>query len=130
MSKEFIRSTVFAYFAANFTSAEVEYENLHTIEVSTRTTPFVDLSLRFIGNSQISLGNNSKSRQRGTVQAQVYVKEGKGSKVAYTLSDQIEALFMRKTISGIVFETPSVLTPVESSGWYRATIRCPYYFDY
>lgn len=129
MSIETIRSTLTSYFDANFTGAKVEYENHKTLELGTLVEPYVALALRFTSNTQVGLGENALTRQRGALQADVYVKSGTGTKVAYLLIGTIQALFKRKSISGIEFQIPTTLTPLEVAGWHRLTIRCPFYFD-
>lgn len=130
MITEQIRATVFGHFKTYFGAATLEYENLQTIDMSTRSDPFVDLSLRFLGNEQVSLGENPLSRQFGALQADIYVKEGKGSRAAYIIGDAVHALVSRKSILGVEFQTPKTLTPITHSGWYRLTVRCPFYMDY
>ena len=130
MSVEFIRSTVSEYFRVGFgATAAVEYENQDTIDPSTRTAPYVKLSLRLTTNEQISFNPTPRTRQRGAVQVDIYVKKGNGSKPAYDISDMVSNLFTRQNISGIVFETSSTLTPLDVAGWFRLTVRSPFYMD-
>lgn len=129
MSTEFIRSTVFDFFKIGFVSTEVEYENHETIDPSVRSTPYVALALRFTSNEQISFNPTPRTRQRGAVQTDIYVKQGKGSKEAYIIANAIETLFARKSVSNIEFGTPTTLTPVMVNGWFRLTIRSPFFFD-
>ena len=128
MTTEFIRETVAQYFKAGFTTAEIEYENKDTIDVSKRSLPYVKLNLRFTTNDQISFVP-VRTRQRGAVQVDIYVKNGTGSKAAYTMADEISELFKHKSISNIEFQTPKVLTPLDVVGWMRLTVRSPFYFD-
>ncbi len=129
MSMEHIRESAFAYFDANFTDAEKEFENLDVIDPSTRTEPYVSVSMRLGLSEQVTLNPTPITRERGNVQVDIYVKKGTGTKAAYTLGDKVTNVFKRKSISGIEFATPSALNPLEVNGWWRLTIRCPYYFD-
>lgn len=130
MTTEYLRATISEYFRVGFAStAEVEYENQSTIDPSTRATPYVKLSLRLTTNEQISFNPEPRTRQRGAVQVDIYVKKGTGSKTAYLIAETVNALFMRQSISGIEFQTPNTLSPLDVVGWFRLTLRCPFYYD-
>lgn len=129
MSDEYIREAVAAYISGNVTSAEVQYENLDSIDLSTRSDPYIDVTLRFTGNEQVSLGEPPLIRQRGAVQFDVYVKQGTGTKGAYAITKELHTLFTRKSISGIEFAVPTTLNPLKVAGWHRLTVRAPFYMD-
>jgi len=129
MSTEFIRSTVFGYIATNLLGIDIQFENIDSIDPSTRTAPYAKVSLRFTSNDQINLGEPALIRQRGAVQVDVYVKQGQGSKSGYSVIDSVSSLLSRKSISNIEFAIPTTLTPLEIAGWHRLTVRAPFYFD-
>lgn len=128
MDLESARHAIFGHYMTGMT-VDTVYENKDDIDPSDRTAPYVKLFIRLNGTAQESLGTPALIRQRGALQADVYVKKGQGTKPSYALVKQISDLFIRQNIGGVEFAIPTPLSPLEVDGWARLTIRCPFHFD-
>ena len=53
-------------------------------------------------------GGNNRYRHPGVVQIDISISEGKGSRIALTLADEVAAIFRGQNVSGIIFRAPAL----------------------
>lgn len=94
-------------------------------------TEFVTFNIVFGSQDQASMGAPTRNiyRQRGIVSVRIFTTLNRGAKRAMQLADQVAAIFRTKTISGIVFYSPSTTVVGQTDGVFQVNVAISFYVD-
>jgi hypothetical protein len=112
---------------ANFTP--VAWDN---VEFDMDANPeFVSFTISFGSQNQASMGapSNNIYRQRGIVSVRIFTTLNRGAKRAMQLADKVHGIFRSKTISGIVFFSPSTTVVGQTDGVFQVNVAVSFYVD-
>ena len=75
---------------------------------------------------QASLGTPRVWRATGIVVVQVFSPLGEGDGSAYSLADDVAAIFRGVTVQGVVFRAPSLTHIGPDGAWYQINVATPF----
>ena len=100
-------------------------------DLSTRTTPFILVSVRSRRSKQMGMvnGANKPRRVQGVAEFYIYTPEVSSPITRNGCLETLDNLFTAKTISSIVFGESVTPSPVTAVGWTSQGFLCSFYFD-
>ena len=114
---------------ADAESVPVQYPN--TEFTAPENSPWIKFMIQHDPTEQITFPAPTTVRYRtyGRILAQVFTPLEEGTKEALELARVIEVAFRRVTVSGVRFETPSVLPIGRREGVYQVNVECEWWHD-
>lgn len=132
MSVDAIESAILTRLADNWTTTPIAYANKPKPE---KQDAFIVADVRFMGESQISIGTGASGRlyrNRGWIVLSIFVPKNEGSGVAARYADELAAIFRGQTFDKVVCLAPAADggRPASEQGnhWLK-TVTCEFYSD-
>ncbi len=118
----------FAVSVASAESLSTGYDNDNTF-VQPESGKWARVSIQTIDSDLREIGQTKRTRNTGILFVQLFDDLGLGDKGLLALADIIVPLFRNIIVSGVTFQTPSVVRVGQSNKWYQINVHCPFHFD-
>lgn len=108
--------------SVEFSFADVDY-------TPTKDTPWVRLSVVPGEQRQVSMGSIRRFRRIGIVSVQIFTPAGSGDGLAKELADSVAAIFMGRTVDGVIFRGTGLDRVGVDGAWAVWNATTPYQAD-
>jgi hypothetical protein len=130
--KEF-RSAVFAEIEEwgqdSFPDLPIIYENGPVPDEDKIGPLWLDVSVRWYGSQQLSIGEVVAGRYSGVVSVLAFYREGQGTAAVDDVLDSLEQRLRTRRFGSSTLQFPEHYTPTFIKGWYKVGLMFPFYLD-
>lgn len=110
------------------TTVRCGYDNVHITPKQSDTDGCIRHSVFFEERPYVAVGNTLK-RQFGTVQIELFLPSGEGSKKALDIADLIDSAYSGQCVGSIRFQASTMPFRGVIGDFYKVNILIPYYND-
>ncbi|MFU2207227.1 phage tail terminator-like protein [Solidesulfovibrio sp. C21] len=124
MTPDAISQAIEVYFDANWTATPFTFGNL---DPANTVRPWVCLYVLPGPTSEMEQGEDGVDKRVGVVKVQIFTPAAKGTRAGDRIGGQVEALFRKKNIGGVIFERPYTNTNDVRGADQQHTTTCPFW---
>ncbi len=131
MSYEQKRKDIQSFFSSNFLILDTEkiaWDNV-AFSIPEDNSSWIRFSIQHIDSNYVSLGPNRRTRREGIVFIQVFIPSESNTLLATQIADEIAEIFETKTLSGVVFKSPTIREVGVDKKWFQLNATVPFYYD-
>ncbi len=131
-TKEF-RSAVFGeieqWGKTKFPTLPIIYENGPVPDEDKIGPLWLDVSIRWYGSQQMTVGEVVVGRYTGVVSVRVFYREGQGTAAVDDVLDSLEQHLRSRRFGSATLQFPERYTPTRLAGWYKVGLMFPFRLD-
>lgn len=131
-TKEF-RSAVFGeieqWGKEKFPALPIIYENGPVPDEDKIGPLWLDVSVRWYGSQQMTVGEVVVGRYTGVVSVRTFYREGQGTAAVDDLLDSLEQHLRNRRLGSSTIQFPEPYTPTTVRGWHKAGLMFPFRLD-
>lgn len=124
-----VQSAVTTWMSANYPSVPLQLENADALDQDAVGVMWLDVEIKFFGGGNVTMGGRPRGRDHGTVNTNLYVKEGEGTLASDAIVEGLRELLRNRSIGGGVLSFPAYGAPPAALGWRQYGLKTPFRID-
>lgn len=128
--RAWLQGLVDTWHQSNFTSTPVFYENADMPDESKVGNVWIDVTVRFTGGADVTLGTDPLGRDYGVLAVMVYTREGETTATADQIIGSLRGyLRAHRRTTGAFLKFPVRTSTPPMLGWHKAGLMAPFTCD-
>lgn len=124
-----VQDEISTWMTANYPSVPVQFENADALNQDTAGAMWLDVETKFFGGGNVTMGGRPRGRDHGTVNTNLYVKEGEGTLASGPIVEGLRELLRNRVIGGATLSFPAYAAPPAALGWRQYGLKTPFRID-
>lgn len=124
MTPDAVEQAIQVYFNANWSVTPFTFGNL---DPKNTARPWACLHVLLGETSEMEKGEGGVDKRVGVVKVQIFTPAAKGTRSGYRIGGQVEALFRKQNLGGVIFERPYTKDSGVRGADQQHTTTCPFW---